>query len=48
MAANVRAGQRDVLLYKPNTPREPEELRRWLATVTNAVPVPGSDAVSWP
>ncbi len=31
-----------------SVPREPAALQRWLATITNARPIPGSDAVAWP
>jgi hypothetical protein len=29
-------------------PRDPAALQKWLANVTNAIPVPDSDAVAWP
>jgi hypothetical protein len=31
-----------------SVPREPAELQRWLATITNARSIPGSDAIAWP
>jgi len=40
--------RKEIRVYVPNTPRERDELQRWLATVTNAMPIPGSDAVAWP
>jgi hypothetical protein len=33
---------------KLDVPSEPAQLRHWLATVTNATPVPGSETVLWP
>ncbi len=40
--------EKELLVYQLSTPRDPRSLRRWLATVTNAVAVPDSDAVTWP
>jgi len=31
-----------------DVPRDPVELQKWLATITNAKPIPDSDAVAWP
>lgn len=31
-----------------DVPREPAALQQWLATITNAKPIPDSDAVAWP
>ena len=41
-------GNRLVRQYPLSVPTEPAELQRWLANVTNARSVPGSEAVVWP
>jgi hypothetical protein len=35
-------------VFHLTVPREPAALRSWLSTVTNSLPVPGSEAVAWP
>jgi WD40 repeat protein len=45
--AYVAGGRRGALLKIP-VPRDPIALRGWLARVTNAKPVPGSEVVAWP
>jgi hypothetical protein len=45
---DAMTGEKELLIYRLTTPREPADLRHWLSTVTNAVAVPDSDAVTWP
>jgi hypothetical protein len=35
-------------VFNPSVPRKPAELQQWLRDITNAKPVPGSEAVAWP
>jgi hypothetical protein len=35
-------------IYNLSVPQDPAKLRQWLATITNAKPVPNSEAVAWP
>ena len=42
------AGRVAYALYDLDVPREPVALRRWLATISNALPIANSEAVVWP
>jgi hypothetical protein len=47
-ATAVEAGGTRVEIWQLPVPHEPAALQRWLAEITNARPIPGSDAVAWP
>jgi hypothetical protein len=45
---STRTGARLFGVNRLTVPRDPAKLREWLAKITNAKPIPGSEAVAWP
>jgi hypothetical protein len=48
LSSDDSGGHMNYALWDLDVPREPAALRRWLATISNALPIADSEAVVWP